>query len=70
MESPGQLKVVKRGDPPPCIEQTLLCRGCFGWKSMVQAAKDIPLWKKYPFACECTGLTVKYVAKDNEEEEK
>jgi hypothetical protein len=37
---------------------------------MIRAAREIPLWKKYPFGCECTGLTVQFVSPDEDEEEK
>ncbi len=62
------LKVIHSGDAPPCIEQVLLCRGCFGWKSMLQAAREIPLWQKYPLRCECTGLTVRFEPESNRQE--
>ncbi len=55
-----QLKTIQKGDPPPCRKKVVQCRGCNGWKPMLKAAKEIPLWQKYPFGCSCTGLTVKY----------
>jgi hypothetical protein len=54
------LKTIHRGDPPPCLKQIVHCRGCNGWKPMLKAAREIPLWQKYPFGCICTGLMVRY----------
>lgn len=55
-----QLKTIQKGDPPPCLKKVVQCRGCNGWKPMLKAAREIPLWQKYPFGCSFTGLTVKY----------
>lgn len=58
------LQTLHKGDPPPCLKKVVQCRGCNGWKPMLKAAKEIPLWQKYPFGCSCTGLTVKYVGEE------
>ena len=62
-----QLKVIHQGEQPPCLTRVIQCRGCFGWKPMIKAAKEIPLWKKYPFRCACTGLTMRYVSEEDSE---
>jgi hypothetical protein len=59
-----RLKIIHRGDPPPCLKQIVHCRGCNGWKPMLKAAREIPLWQKYPFGCICTGLMVRYEEED------
>jgi len=61
------LKVIKVGDPPPCIDQEVLCRGCFGWRGMLKAAREIPLWQSYPLACPVTGLTVIFIEEAKED---
>jgi len=56
-----RLEILHRGDPPPCLRRVVQCRGCNGWKAMLKGAREIPLWRRYPFGCPWTGLTVRFV---------
>jgi hypothetical protein len=52
-------KVIHKGERPPCLKSQQQCRGCFGWRDMLNAAKTDIFWQSYPFRCALTGLTLK-----------
>ncbi len=52
-------KVVQKGQPPFCLKSHQQCRGCFGWRNMLNAAQSNIAWQQYPFKCHVTGLTMK-----------
>ena len=62
------IRLIDRGDPPPCLETKRQCRNCYGWDNMLSAARNSRLWRKYPLCCPCTGLTVRVVSKPDESE--
>lgn len=57
-----QTKVLRKGNPPPCLNSSQQCRGCFGWPNMIKAAQENAKWRKFPLRCGCTGLTLKLEA--------
>lgn len=52
--------VIHKGSSPPCLKSRQQCRGCFGWRSMLRAAKTDNFWQLFPFRCSITGLTLKF----------
>jgi hypothetical protein len=55
-------EIINSGAPPPCIQTSQQCRGCFGWSNMLDAVYADETWRKYPIKCACTGLTLKITA--------
>ncbi len=51
-------RVIKKGDPPPCLHKGIQCRGCYGWENLIKAARSNPRWRSSRLHCCCTGLTV------------
>ncbi len=51
-------RVVRKGDPPPCLHMGIQCRGCYGWENFIKAARSDTRWRRSPLHCYCTGLTV------------
>jgi hypothetical protein len=52
-------EVIHSGNPPPCLQTSQQCRGCFGWSNMIDAMYTDETWRKYPIKCACTGLALK-----------
>ena len=51
-------RVLRKGDPPPCLVKRFQCRGCYGWENIIRAARSDPRWRSIPLHCHCTGLTL------------
>ena len=55
-------QVLQKGQSPFCLKTHQQCRGCFGWRNMLQAAQSNIIWQQYPIKCLLTGLTLKVEA--------
>jgi hypothetical protein len=51
--------VIEKGAAPPCIKTGQRCRECLGWRKMFHTAKTNHSWRKFPFRCSVTSLTLK-----------
>ncbi|MBW2007131.1 MAG: hypothetical protein JRJ16_03655 [Deltaproteobacteria bacterium] len=56
-----RIRVLRQGDQPPCVGGAFQCRGCFGWRGMIEAAYRNRSWRRGPLHCPCTGLTIRVV---------
>jgi len=54
-------QIIKKGAAPPCIKTGQRCRECLGWRKMFQTARSNQSWRKFPFRCSVTDLTLKIV---------
>ncbi|OGR10847.1 MAG: hypothetical protein A2097_07580 [Desulfobacula sp. GWF2_41_7] len=52
-------QVIRIGNPPFCLKSYRQCRGCFGWRNMIRAARSKAAWQDRPIKCLLTGLTLK-----------
>lgn len=52
-------QVIRNGNPPFCLKSYRQCRGCFGWRNMIRAARSKTAWQDRPIKCLLTGLTLK-----------
>jgi hypothetical protein len=52
-------KVLQKGSAPVCLKSRRQCRGCFGWRNMLNAVHSDTIWQNYPIKCTATGLTLK-----------
>ena len=53
-------KLIHKGGPPLCLRTHQQCRGCFGWRNMIGAARSDQAWRNRPLRCLVTGLTMEY----------
>jgi hypothetical protein len=67
-KSLGRTSVIHEGKRPPCLKSQQQCRGCFGWRNMLNAAQTDNFWQSYPFRCSLTGLTLKIEGKIKSEQ--
>lgn len=51
--------ILQKGNPPPCLKSFQQCRGCFGWRNMIQGSLVHEAWQNNPIKCSLTGLTLK-----------
>jgi len=60
MDNHRQLKILRKGGPPPCMgPRGVFCRGCPGWPAMRRAAAPGGPWQGWVIHCPCTGLTAR-----------
>lgn len=53
-------ELIAKGKAPLCLKSRQQCRGCFGWRNMINAAQADPAWRDHPIRCLVTGLTINY----------
>ena len=62
-ETKVRVQVIEKGARPPCLKSGYYCRECLGWRKMIHAARTNHQWRKFPFRCAATRLTLKLEAK-------
>lgn len=58
-KSKMRTQVLHKGGAPFCLKSHSQCRGCFGWRNMLNAVRSNIVWQTYPIKCAATGLTLK-----------
>jgi len=52
--------VIHRGKYPPCMRpEGKICRGCSGWRYLIEAASPGGPWEGHSIYCFLSGLTYK-----------
>lgn len=60
MAQNSPLEVLRPGAAPPCLAiGGLICRGCPGWRAMLEAVGSSGPWRGAVIHCPVTGLTAR-----------